>query len=107
MGLPRGQNVHIRWELAQRLVKVVHLGQYADHGNNHEHVGGGVAELVVARKGQLQGNAERLNSHDRDRADGRADAQVDERVPLAVHGTDTVDHDARKNADSECVEQKA
>jgi hypothetical protein len=63
-----------------------------------------VRELVVARKGQLQRNAKRLDGHDRDGPDGRADAQVDEWVLLAVDGADLVDHEARKDADSDRVE---
>lgn len=99
-------DVHVGRELAQRLVKVVHLSQDADHRDNDEDVGRGIAKLVMARKRQLQRNAECLDGHDRDRPDSRADAQVDERVLLAVDRADLVNHDARKYADSERIDQK-
>lgn len=52
-----------------------------------------MAELIVAGKGQLQGNAESLDGHDRDGSHEGADAEVDERVPLPVDGRDLVDHE--------------
>ena len=65
-----------------------------------------MGELVVSSKGQLEGNAKGLDGHDRDRADGRADAQIDERVLLAVSGRHLVDHDARKHADDKRIEEE-
>lgn len=60
------ENPHIGRELAEGLVEVVHLRQNADSGDNHKDIGRRMAELVVARKGQLQRNAKGLDSHDRD-----------------------------------------
>lgn len=63
-------------------------------------------ELVVSLKGELHGDAKRLDRHHRDGADGRADRDEDERVLLAVHWRDAVDHDGREDRDSETVKKK-
>lgn len=97
----RGGNVHIGRKLAQCFVKVIHLGQDTDHSDNHEDVGGWMGELVVARKGQLQRNAECLDSHDRYRPDRRAYAEVDEGIPSPVSRGDLVYHYDRKDADGQ------
>lgn len=55
-----------------------------------------MGELVVAGKGKLKGNAESLDRHDRDGANGRADRDVDESIVLAVNGGDLIDHDDRE-----------
>ena len=99
-------DVHIGGELAESLVKVVHLRQDADGRDNHKHVGGRVGELIVPSKRQLEGDAKGLDGHDRDGADARADAQVDERVLLAVSGRHLVDHDAREYADDKGIQQE-
>lgn len=100
-------DVHIRRELAESLVEVVHLHQDADSGDNHEHVGRRVRELVVSAKGELQGNAERLNSHDGDGADKRADSKVDERVLLAVDRCNLIYHDDCKYTNGTGVEKES
>lgn len=101
-----GFDIHVGGELAKSLVKVVHLRQDADGRDNHKHVGRRVGELVVAGKRQLEGDAKGLDGHDRDGADGRADAQVDERVLLAVSRRHLVDHDTRERADDEGIQQE-
>lgn len=52
-------------------------------------------ELVVSGKRELQGNAESLDSHDRDRANRGADGQENERVLLSMDGGNLVYHDDR------------
>lgn len=102
----RSFDVHVGGELAERLVEVVHLRQDADGRDNHKHVGRRVGKLVVPGKRQLEGDAKGLDGHDRDGADGRADAQVDERVLLAVSRRHLVDHDTREHADDEGIQQE-
>lgn len=86
-------HVHICWELAECFVKIVHLGQNADAGDDHEHIGRGVGKLIVAGKGQLEGNAECFDGHDRNRSHEGADAEVDEWVLLSIDGRYLVDHE--------------
>lgn len=92
-------DVHVRRELAECLVEVVHLCQNAHRRNDHEDIGRSMRELVVAGKCQLQSNAECFDSHDRDRAYERADTEVYEWVVLAVDRSDFVDHEDRKCRD--------
>lgn len=66
-----------------------------------------MGELVVAGKGELEGDTEGLDRHDGDRADGRADGEVDEGVRFAVDGGHLVDHDGGKDNDDDGVEQEA
>lgn len=61
------------WEPLEREVEVVHLCQDADGCYDHEDVGAGVAKLVVACEGELEGDAESLDAHDTDAADCGAD----------------------------------
>ena len=100
------RNAHVGWELAQGLVKVVHLRQNAHSGDDDKDICRGVGELVVASKSELEGNAESLDGHDGDGADKRADAEVDQRVLLAVDGGDLVDGDDRVHGDGEGVKQE-
>lgn len=93
-------------KLAERLVEVVHLGQYAHRHHNHEHVRARMCELVIASKCQLDGNAEALDRHDGHAADGTADGYVNERVRAAVYGSDAVDHYDGKNGDGCAVEEE-
>lgn len=65
-----------------------------------------MSELVVAGERQLQRDAECLDSHDRDRANSRANAEIDERVLFAVLRSDLVDHNAGEDADHKGVEQE-
>lgn len=64
-------------------------------------------ELVFSRKGHLERNSERFDSHDGDGAGGGADREVDERVLLAVLGCDLVDHEDGEDGDECAVEQEA
>lgn len=100
-------DVHVRTKLTQRLVKVVHLGQDADHDDNGEDPGGRIGELVVAAEGEFEGDAEALDGHDGDAADGAADGDVDHRVLLAVLGGDAVDHYQGEDDDDGAVEHEA
>ena len=82
-------------KLVQGLVKVVHLGQDAETGDNGEDISRGMRELVIPAQGQFHGNAKRLDGHDGDGADGRADGDVDKRVLLPIHRSYPVDHHGR------------
>ena len=86
-------DLHICGKFAQSLVEVVHLCQNAKAGNNREHVGRGVRELVVAIEGKFQCNSKGLDGHDRYRANGRTDGNVDKRVFLSVNRSNAVNHD--------------
>lgn len=100
-------NLHVRGEDGQSLVEVVHLGEDTHGGKNHEHVGRGVGELVVAGKSKLEGDSESLDRHDGDGADGRADRKVDECILLAVNRGNLVDHDEREDDDGDGVEKES
>lgn len=84
---------HIRTELTQSLVKVVHLGHDRSNCDNQEDIGTWVGELVASAECKLEGDTQALDGADRDGSDGTADAEVDHRVLLAVLGRDPVDHD--------------
>lgn len=60
-------------ELAQRFVEIIHLRHDTDGCDNHEDIGRREFELVVARQGEFDGDAECFDGHDRDRSDRRAD----------------------------------
>lgn len=71
---------HIGGEGVERFVKVVHLGRNAHADDDAKEVGRGMRELVVAGEGQLQGDTEALDGHDRNAADEGADAEVYEGI---------------------------
>lgn len=100
-------SLHVCRKLAQRLVEVVHLRENATDNHYDKNIGRGVRELVLARECHLDGEAERLDEHDRDRARGGADGEVDERVLATVFRCDLVDHEAREDSDEEAVEEEA
>ena len=64
-------------------------------------------ELVVAAKGELDSNAERLDRHNGHTADRAAYRQVDHWVLLAILGRHSVDHDAGEYGDNQAVEHEA
>lgn len=97
---------NIRRKLAERLIKVVHLRQNADHHNNHEHISARMRELVITTKRQLNSNAEGLDCHDRHATDGAANRQVDHRVLLAIFWCDFVDHNCGEDGDYQAVEHE-
>lgn len=105
MRVPRGWSyLHVRTELAQGLVEVVHLGQDTPHHQNDEDVGRGVRELVISCKSHLEGNAKRLDEHDGDGAGCRANRKVDERIFATILGCDLVDHKDGEDGDKCAVE---
>lgn len=65
-----------------------------------------MSELIVARKGELEGDAKSLDGHDRDGADRRTDRQVNDRVLLAVDGSDLVDHNDCEDDDRKGIQKK-
>ena len=62
-------------------------------------------QLVVSVERELERDAECLDAHHRDRADERADGEVDERRALAVHWHHLPDHHSGKDADKQAVEE--
>lgn len=92
--------------MSECLVEVVHLGQNADGGQDHEDISRRVRKLVLSSKGKLQRDAKSLDRHDRDGANGRANGEVDESILAAVDGGDLVYHDDGENRDSYDVEQE-
>jgi hypothetical protein len=66
-----------------------------------------MGELVVTRKGELQGDAEGLDRHDGDGSNGRADGEIDERILLAVLGRNFVDHNHGEDDNDGRVEEEA
>lgn len=100
-------NIHVGWKLAERLVEVIHLRQDADSRDNHKHIGRSVSELVVARKSQLQSDAERFDGHDRDGSHKRADTEVYEWVMLSVDRSNLVNHENGEGRDRDGVYQEA
>jgi hypothetical protein len=64
-------------------------------------------KLIVAAKCQLNGNAKRLDRHDRHRADSAAYGYVDHGVFLAVFRRDAVDHDQGEGGDEQAIEEEA
>jgi hypothetical protein len=89
--------------LTERLVEVVHLGQDADYYHNRKDVGARVGELVIAGERELEGNAEALDRHDGNAADGGADGEVDHGVALSVDWRDLVDHYGGEDCDKHAV----
>lgn len=98
--------IHVRAELAQRLVEVVHLRENADHHHNPKDISRRMAELVVPAQGQFDRDSEALDGHDGYTAHAGADAEIDHGVLLAVDRRDLVDHDNRECRDKGAIYQK-
>lgn len=64
-------------------------------------------ELVVARKGELKGDAKGLDGHDGNGSNGRANRQIDESVLLSVHGCNFVNHEDGESHHCNRIEQEA
>lgn len=93
-------------ELVEGLIEVVHLREDADNHHADEYVGGHVGELVIAGKGQLEGNTKGLDGHDGDGTHTQTDGDVDHGVRVAVLGHDLVDGEQRVDSDQEGVEEE-
>lgn len=65
--------LHVGRKLAESFVEVIHLAHDADYHDDSEDVGTRTRELVISCKGHLDRDAEALDRHDGDAADGRAD----------------------------------
>lgn len=52
-----------------------------------------MAELIIAGKCELQGDAKSLDGHDRDGANCGTNGKVDESILFAMHGGDLVNHE--------------
>jgi len=98
--------LHVGGEVGESFVEVIHLSQNADSCQDHEDVGRGMAELVVASERQLKRNAKSLDRHDRNGPHCRADGKVDEGVLLAIARGNPVNHKDGKANNSEGVEKK-
>lgn len=98
--------LHVAGEASKCLVKVIHLGDNAETSQNHKDISRRVAELVVACKGKLEGDAESLGRHDGNGADSRADGEIDERILLAVVWGNSVDHEDSKRDDGDGIEEE-
>jgi hypothetical protein len=103
----RAQDVHVGGELAQGFVEVVHLRENAAHHQDNKDVCRRVCELVVPRKRHLERDTERFDEHDRYRAGGGANGEVDERVLATVLGRNLVDHEDAEDDAEGAVEEKA
>jgi hypothetical protein len=99
--------LHVGGEVGKSFVEVIHLGQNADGCQDHENIGRGMAELVVASKGELERNTKSFDRHDRNGSNSRADGKVNESVLLAISGGNSVNHKDGETNDGEGVEKKA
>lgn len=97
------QDVHVGGEGIECLIEVVRLDDDAAGDENGKNVGRGSGELVVAGEGELDGDAEAFDGHDRYRADERADGDVDDGDRAAVAGHHSVYHDEAEDKDDEAV----
>jgi hypothetical protein len=66
-----------------------------------------MSELVVSGHGQFQGNAKRLDRHNRDGTNRRADREVNEWIPLPIGRRDFVDHNYGEDDDHQAVNYEA
>ena len=99
-------DVHIRRECVESLVKVVHLNQYTSGGDNTEHVGARVRELVVPGKGEFDCNAEAFDRHDRNGANHGADGDVNDGICASIPGNDGENHERAENSNRKAVQHK-
>lgn len=96
-------HLHVSRERGQRLVEVIHLSQDTDCCQDQEDVSRRMAKLVIASKGELEGDSKGLDRHDGNGADCRAYGQVDKRIFLAVKRRNSVYHDDGKCDDGNGV----
>lgn len=66
-----------------------------------------MAELVISGKRELQSNAESLDRHDGNGADGGADGEIDECVVFAVLRRDPIDHEDGKGDDGDSIQEES
>jgi hypothetical protein len=66
-----------------------------------------MSELVASAKGQLDSNSKCLDRHDGDRANGRADGEVDEGILLSIFWSYPVYHDEREHENRQAEYQEA
>lgn len=99
-------HVHRGRERVQRFVEVVHLGENAEACHDGKHIGGCVNKLVVALKREFHSNAKGLDRHNRDRANGGADGDVDERVLLSVQRSNSIDHHCGEACHGQTVQKE-
>lgn len=99
-------DIHVRSELRQSFVEVVHLCQDADCHYDHEHVRRRVCELVVPAKCELDGNTERFDRHDGHTAHSTADADIHQRILFAVFGRNPVYHEYGECGDEGAIEEE-
>jgi len=99
-------DVHIRRERVEGLIEVVHLNQYTSGGDNAEHVGARMRELVVPGKGEFDCNAEAFDRHDRNGANHGADGDVNDGICAPISRNDSENHERAKYSNREAVQHK-
>lgn len=100
-------DVHVCTELAQGLVEIIHLCHDGDHSDDHKGICARVDQLILAAECEFESNTEPLDRTNGDASDSTADAEVDQRVLLAVFGGHIVDHEDGKGDHDRAVEQEA
>lgn len=100
-------DLHGLRECIKGFVEVVHLCEDTDEHDDDEDVCGGVSELVVAVRSQLQGNTEGFRGHDRHRSSGCTDRKVVQGVLSPISWANAVDHDTRVSRNSRAKYQEA
>lgn len=96
-----------RVENVQRLVQVVDLRADAGHQPQQQDPGQRVAHHAVAGDRLLDGDAQSFDAGDRQRADHRADGDVDQDVGLAVAGAHHEDEDEGHDDDQGGEDEEA
>lgn len=99
-------NLHICGENSQGLVEVIHLHENAYDDHDAKDVSTWMSELVVSSEGELEGNAEAINSHDGNRPDQGTYRDVHDRSRFSIARRNVVDHDKREHKDGEAIQEK-
>jgi hypothetical protein len=94
-------------ELAESLVKIIHLCENTDCGQDDKHIGRRMRELIVAGHCELEGDTKGLDRHDGDGSNDRADRDVDERVLSSIDWGHLVNHHRRKRCNCGAIEQES
>jgi len=59
-------HVHIGGECVESFIKVIHLNHYAEANHYAKDISADVDKLIIASEGELHGDAEAFDRHDRD-----------------------------------------
>lgn len=99
-------SLHVRRELTQGLVEVVHLRKDATYDHDNEDVCRRMRKLVITCERHLERQTKGLDEHDRHRTGCRADGEVDERILATVLWRNLVDHEDGEDGNKEAVEEE-